>query len=647
MAIDYRSFKSGKPSSGKDIADIPQEMEWHELPEGERGGAFCKTVDSLAEDQQFRSQQNLLHARLYGNTEILGFGVRDYSRSTIQPGMQYTPRVNLNVVASAVDALHAKITKSKPRPSFQTDGGTWKMQQKARRLDKFMRGVLYETKAYRKGSDAFREAEVFGTSGLKLVPKKNGRIEFERVFIDEILVDDADGIYGQPRQIFQRRKMSKRRVLKTLCDTEEKKQAIIGAKPPEDSPTLKGFNDVVEVYEGWILPDEDGQGGLHMLACNGVELVCEEWKLSMFPFVWMRLFPRLLGFFGQGAAERLLGIQIELNRLMRSVSEQLRRKGRGRIFTRKGAGIATSKIGNAIAEIIEVNGDPSTSVHVDNQNAVSPEEFQQIENLYRKAFQEVGLSELSVASKKPSGLDAAVAMREFNDIETERFVKPAQSYEDFYLDLAELVIEWLRVHGGSGYKVKVPSRRFTMEIDWKDVNLERDSYIMQMFPVSSLPQTPGARYQRVKEMMHDRFIDGAVARRLLDMPDIESEEDLGNAAMDDVDAVIGFILDEEKPKLFPPEPYQNLTLLVQRATAAYLFARHHGCEEKRLEMLRDLIDQASKLITPPPAPPAPTAAPAPGLAAPSPAMSPAISGGLNIDVNTGGKPQPVAPPVIG
>lgn len=653
MPIDYTSFKTGKPTSGKDIADISLVREWWDDDSDQRGPNFYATAKSLEDDQEFRKQQNLLHARLYGNIEIMGFGLRDYSRATLIPGAQYVPRVNFNVIASAVDALHAKITKNKPRPSFITDGATWAQQQKARRLDKFMRGVFYETKIHRKASDAFRECEVYGTSAIKLVPTKKKRIAFERVFIDEIFTDDADAFYGEPKQLFQRKWMHRVDVAR-MTDDPEKLLKIAAAKQPSDTPHLKGFADMIEVWEGWKLPDEDGKGGAHIIAIDGCELFFEEWKLRTFPFVFIRLFPRLQGFFGQGAAERLTGIQLEMNRLSRSISEQLRRKGRGRTFIRKGAGISPSQLTNGIQDIVMTNGDPRESVMVEVINAVAPEEFQQLQALYSRAFQEIGLSELSVSAKKPSGLDAAVALREFNDIETERFVKPAQAYEEFFLDAAELVIEWLRVNGGKGYKVKVPSRRYTMEIDWANINLDRESYVMQMFPVSSLPQTPSAKYQRVNEMRQDGYIDMATARRLMDMPDIQAEEDLGNAAMDDADAVIGAILDDEKPRLIPPEPYQNLQLVLTRAQASYLFAKHHGCEENRLEMLRDLMDKTSKMLLPPPAPPvsgAPMPA-GPGMPAGMPpgpvaAPSPLLTGGINVNVDAANKPAPVAPPVTG
>ena len=221
-----------------------------------------------------RRMLDALHARLYGNTEILGFGLRDYARPAFPSSIQYTPRVNLNVIASATDALHAKITKSKPRPSFQTDGGTWKMQQKARRLDKWMRGVFYETKIYRKGSDAFRECEVFGTAAIKLVPTKKKRIQFERVFIDEILVDDADGIYGEPRQMCQRMKMHRAAIYRTYGDTEEKRLAIADKK---NTATMlaeatreydKSQNDIITKHRGFLVE----MAKIETLSVPGIEI---------------------------------------------------------------------------------------------------------------------------------------------------------------------------------------------------------------------------------------------------------------------------------------------------------------------------------------------------------------------------------------
>ncbi len=167
---------------------------------------------------------------------------------------------------------------------------------------------------------------------------------------------------------------------------------------------------------------------------------------------------------------------------------------------------------------------------------------------------------------------------------------------------------------------------------------------MQMFPVSSLPQLPGARYAKVKEMMADGFIEKPVAQRLLEFPDIEAESNLGNAMIDDADATISHILDDDEPKLMPLEPYQNLDLIIQRTNASYLYARHRGCPENRLRLLRQLIDSATAakalMVAPPPMPAMP------GAPMGAPPAGPAGGGPvINNTMNAPG-PAPLAPPQV-
>jgi hypothetical protein len=169
-----------------------------------------------------------------------------------------------------------------------------------------------------------------------------------------------------------------------------------------------------------------------------------------------------------------------------------------------------------------------------------------------------------------------------------------------------------------------------------------------------LPQTPSARYQKVKEMMGDGFIDKAVAQRLLEFPDIEAESNLGNAMLDDVDATISHILDDETPELRTLEPYQNLDKIIERANAAYLYARNRNCPEDRLRLLRNLIDNAtaqkSAMMAPPAAPmgmgagtPPPMPGAGPSMAPPPMAGGPQISNVLNVPPPI----LPAVPPVVG
>lgn len=603
MPIDYRNMKEGWKPGDDNSSRAPgtHGLRWWapSLKAEERGKVAESVTDALKKQAALRHQLNLIHARLYGNADMVSFGARDYSRSATWGGIGIPNRIAFNIVATCIETLGSKIGKQRPRPTFLTSGGNWKAQQRARRANQWCQGLFYETKIHEVAKKVRLSAYCFGTGALKVMVSKErgerGEIHCEPLFIDDIYVDDADAIYGKPRQLFQRMLVDRA----VLIDRFPKKQDVIERSDVDANDSVtQSTSDTVEVWEGWHLPSGEGaKDGRHVILVRGGGVLLDEvWELDCFPFVFRRYRPRLLGFWGQGIAEILTGIQVELNRLVRSVSEQLRRRGRGRIFAQAGT-VDENAIDNSMSPIVKTKGPPSSVILVDNQNAVAGEEFAQIDRLYQKGFQEVGLSELSAAAKKPSGLDAAVALREFNDIESERFALDAQADEQFYLDFTYLSMELVN-HFAPDHRVRMPSKQFAKFIEWKDIALEDDDTIIQMFPVSSLPSHPGARLQRVNELVQGGYIDLPTAKRLLDFPDIEAEQNLANAVLDDVDACISMILDDDKPTMPPPlDKYQDAALVVSRGTSALLYAKHHGAEEERLQMLRDYIDAATNALT--------------------------------------------------
>lgn len=651
---DYRNvrkFKS-KEEAEKTKVDAVSAFRvhrWWEKPAADVGVAVKSSAEAIHAASGARRMANLRHARMYENCELDALAGSDYAFSVIRQTVIGAGLVSLNVTAACIDTITAKVAKNRPQPRFIVSGGSWPEQVKGRLLDKFTIGHFYETKAYETAPEVFVDSLEFGT-GLAYIGKNaDNKLYVERVMPDECYVDDLDGQYRKPRQLFRRRQMQREMLLAEYPDRTEEILAAGNSTQRPGYTTADSADNTVEVWEAWHLPSKKGHDdGRHVKLIDKCVLEDEKWNVDDFPFVVLRFKKRTNGFWGKGVAETVAGIQLELNRLMRSVSEQLRRKGRGRTYLPIGSKIEPAHLTNGIGDVIKYAG--SVAPHTDNQNAVSQEEFNQIDRLYQKAFQECGVSELSAAAKKPAGLDAAVALREYSDIESERFALAHQAYEQFFMDYAKLSIKLItKQYGWKQYKVKAPTRRFLLEIDWARIDLEEDAFVMQMFPVSSLPQTPSARYQRVQEMLQDGMIDKAVAQRLLDYPDLESETNLANAIIDDADATISKILDDEDPELMPLEPYQNLDMIISRANSAYLYARHHKCEEFRLQMLRDLIDSATAQKAMLVAPPAPPMAGPPGAGMPPPGPPGMGNIGANvgaINVNAQAPVAPAVPPAV-
>ncbi len=572
---------------------------WEAVGDTAIADAVYQAARWVADQNQFRSQDNLRHARLYGGVDYAGFGPYQHRTHSVKP-----TTLSMNVVTACVDTLGAKITKTKPRPSFQTFGGNTSQQRRAKRLEKFIQGTFYEAEIYEAGEMVFRDSLILGTGVLKFF-ERNGKVVVERVLVDNILVDDADGINGKPRQMFERATAAKE-VLKAEYarrddgTVDEELSMVIdnSARPDDMDDPSYGIGDVVQVYEAWHLPSYEGAGdGLHVICTDKALLHSEKWTHDFFPFEEQRFSKRLVGWYGQGLVERLAGIQIEINRILRDITEALRLMSKPRYLAEVSSKIAKGHIRGgspeAIGDVVTYTG---TKPEVWSSNVVPPEQFAHLDRLYARAFEEAGISQLSANGTKPAGLNSAVAQREYNDTQTERFAVVAREWEQFYVRSAKLMIKMAKeiAEREGDYEVRAVSKNSIDIIKWSEVNLPEDCYVMQIFPASSLPTAPAARKDSVMDLIQIGLVtDLGEARRLLDMPDLEASNSVATAEIDDVDLTIEDIV--ERGEFRPPEPIQNLDMAIQRASAQYLRLRHSDIDQERLAMLLDWISQAKAM----------------------------------------------------
>jgi len=494
-----------------------------------------------------------------------------------------------------VSTIVSKITKNRPRPLFLTSGGDYTMKRKAKMLNKFVQGLFYGTDAYKAGEAICRDACIFGTGFMKIFDDGD-EIVAERVFPHEILIDDNEAIYGKPRQMFQRKYINKEVLINLFPDFAD---SIIRASSDENtiggSPMTNNVYDAVGVVEAWHLPSSRDSGdGRHVIAIQNATLLDEEYTKSRFPFVSLKWSDRALGFWGQGIAEQLTGLQIEINKLLKTIQIAMHLVSVPKIFVERGSKISKAHLNNEIGGIIEYAGTPPI---YKTANSVSPEMFAHLDRLYQRAYEIVGISQLAASSKKPSGIDSGRALREFSDIESERFLSFARSYEQVFLDAAKIMVGVAEDVAGRDNNFSVTSfdKTTIQKIRWKDVDLKEDQYIMQVFPTSLLPVTPAARLQTVEEMMRTGLLSREDGLALLDFPDLEGVQSLEMAAIDEIEMVIENIID--KGRYSSPEPFSNLPLALKKMNQAYLRAKLDSVPEDRLELMRRYISDAQSLIS--------------------------------------------------
>ena len=551
--------------------------------------AYVSRLDSR---QQYRVADNLTFARLYGNYDHVGLDAFNYSRAV--SSYNVSNRVTLNVVQSMVDTVVSKVTKNKPKASFLTSGGDFSLQSKAKKLTKFVEGIFSFTDFYQLAALGFKDSCIFGTGCLKIFVE-NGEIKAERVFIGEIKIDDIESYYGKPRQMHQEKWISKD-VVKAMFPGFELE--IDNASYPDEKTfqNVQGsrLKDMVRVIESWHLPSgPNAKDGKHTICISTVTLLDEPYYKDYFPFVFFRWNTRPVGFFGQGLAEQLQGIQLEMNKILRTIQVSMHLVSVPKLLVEASSKIVSAHLNNRIGGVIKYAGTPPQYAPL---GGIPGELFSHLDRLFSRAYEIAGVSQLAAQSQKPAGLDSGKALREFNDLETERFMSVAKRYEKGFMDAAEIMIETAKdLYELKGdYKVKAKDGKFIDTISWKDVNMDADKYMMQIFPTSALSSTPAARLADVQDLLAAGFIDKDDALKLLDFPDLEAAMNLLNADSNNLERLIETMMDEGK--YFPPEPYQNLENAVRKVQQAYLLYRMQGAPEDRLELLRQFMEDCQNLI---------------------------------------------------
>jgi hypothetical protein len=547
----------------------------------------------LDTQQSYRQEANIRNMRLYGNFEYSGLSAYNYART--EPAGASLNRVTLNVVQSMVDTVVSKITKNKPRPYFLTDGANWSLQRKAEKLTKFAEGQFYATDFYAKAAIAFKDSCIFGTGALKIF-KRNGRIEVERVFIDELSVDDGEAYYGKPRQLHQRKWVHKD-VLKAAFPGHAGAIDAAGITMPshngESFSTLQA-GDMLLVVESWHLPSgPDAKDGKHTITIDNADLFTEKYSKDYFPFVLFRWNEAPLGFFGQGISEQLTGLQLEINKILRTIQVSMHLVSVPKIFVEAGSKIVSSHINNKIGGIIKYAGTLPTEGKL---GTIPAELFAHLDRLYQRAFEIVGVSQLSAQSEKPAGLNSGKALRTFNDLETERFMSVGLRYEQAFLDATKAMLDIGKeiAEETGNYEVKVPGSGFLSTIKWADVQMEEDQYLLQCFPTNALSQNPSARLQEVQELMQAGLVGPEDGADLLNFPDLKAYNNLKNSSVENIKKQIELMVEEQKYS--GPEPFQNLPYGIKKMQEAYLMYQNQGAPDEVLELFRMWIADADALI---------------------------------------------------
>ena len=591
----------------------------------ERARRICEEAARIALENATREALIQESYRLYGTTN---------DRSIMVGGV----RCKFNALASATDTLVSEVTQVESDPIVVAVDGGYRKQRQAERMTAHVKQRFDDVDAHRLLWLAARDSVLAGMGFLRAYDDgASAAPRLERLHPLAVLVDDAACVDVEPRELYIRRAPARSHVAALWPEYEE---AVETASSPKASAWystgLQTKADRVLVYEAWHLPSSTGAGdGRHCICLdgNGNPLVDEEWDGERYPVAIVRCLGATMGWWGDMIAQRALGAQQELEKLMARIQESMHLHAVQRCFVQAGS-VITSQINNDVDGIVEFSG---TAPPIFPQTPTMPADvFQHIERLKRFVFESFGIPELMASGQKPPGVNSAVGMRTLTRFASKRFIHFERSCERAMCHLAEDLVAAERsiAERDDGHKVAYRWGGRTYRQPWAKIDISPQDMRVEVLAANALRKDAAGRLEDVYEMVDRQIIDQKQALRMLGHPDVDALRREQTGPEDLIRDRIGAMLDGDE--YAAPDETLDYALGVKLAVQMLTQAQLAGATSDELEPVRRWIADFKALqqrqmareaaMAGPPMPPMPPAPPMPP--GPPPGMPPMPMGGM-------------------
>lgn len=596
--------------SGDSVTQQGGTFRWWDKDElkGEDAGASmvkaAKAIES-SPAEQIRYDLNLLYGSLYEGRELTNLyqygGQAAFTGGGVSVGPGAVGAITWNVIRSVIQTVASQVSRSRPRARFITSGGDYRQKRRAKKLTAYCDGLFAEARVYEKTQQAFICAGAFDVAGIH-VYRDNDRVAVDLVRAHEIMIGANDGVDGKPRTMYRRKFIDKGVLLAKFAKrNEEVRQMITSSRVSDPVGDASGSN-LVEVYEAWHLPSAKGaDDGRHVIGIEATgggatgTLLNEEYKKSYFPIILFSLDPALSGPYGVSAAATLLQIQVSINIGLDKIAKGQHLACRPGVWLPLSAKLPKAQINNKLGSINYYAGQVKPEFYT--PQAFSSEVYQQLERHYERGFALYGVNAQVAAGTKEAGTTSAVAIRESLDIQTARFAVLSQRWETLHMDIAKIAIDTARdiYNDNEEMVVAAPGTALLESIDWSDVDLEEDEFVIQVYPTSLLPTTPQGRIDRVNELVTAGIWSPQRGEAALDDLDIESASSRQRAAEKNIERMCENMLIDGQYE--GPDPTNDLPSCLRIGSEYLDEGRADGkTPEKHLDLLYRFLDDVVAIM---------------------------------------------------
>lgn len=194
--------------------------------------------------------------------------------------------------------------------------------------------------------------------------------------------------------------------------------------------------------------------------------------------------------------------------------------------------------------------------------------------------------------KTGSGNQSGEALKTMTDIKSERWQLLQHNYEQSHVELSTIILKELQ---GTNIKLSSLDRHIGLrEINTKKIPKVDTSYVLKMFPVSSLPDSIPDLIDSVQQLLQLGVVQPAQVPDLFNMPDLDAYNSMQAAPRKLVDKKLEAMMDGGK--YWHPEPYHDLDYAMGKATQMYNWGELNEEPDKILASLRRFINDVKSLI---------------------------------------------------
>lgn len=428
-----------------------------------------------------------------------------------------------NVIKSVIDSLVSKLSNNKVRPFFAPVDGTFKTKKVIRQAQQFFDIYYDKINLNNIISETFKDACIFDIGYIIINPFT---FEVERVpsyCIEELNVNGENKValikwIHQPSLILDK------------YGIEAKKQYI-------------NVEMLIKENEAILYVDEKK---VKTIPTNGYPIVNVYYNEPINNGKTVSI------------VDELEGIQTQIDLINAKIAATSQLTPANLVFIDEQSGLKASDINNKDCQIYPVGIQPGNTANP--VNVVTPVPFDpawssMLDFYINKAYDMIGISQLSAQSRKPSGLDSGIALQTMEDIESDRFEVQVNHFINAYINVTRKLIEIIP----EDFEI-LPADKYQSTMTWAALKEQNNLYKVQYSAATALSKEPAERAKQIIQMSQIGLITPSKAAELMDMPDLTDAYSDAEAMEMAVSAVINNAVEYD---LYEVPAYVSLTSLAR------------------------------------------------------------------------------------